>query len=110
MDWGWIGDAPRSYRTMYMSLLYVLEFYRESAAAGKITPDVEIIFVDDGFAGRKCSSRSSRCSTATLCSQAIQLSRNFGHHKAMMTGLAHATGFRLLDRLRLEEDPVRAVL
>lgn len=46
--------------TMYMSEPYVLEFYRRArAAADKITPDVEIIFVDDG------SSRPSRCSTAT---------------------------------------------
>ncbi len=35
--------------TMYMSEPYVLEFYRRArAAADKITPDVEIIFVDDG--------------------------------------------------------------
>jgi putative glycosyltransferase len=36
----------------------------------------------------------------------VDLSRNFGHHKAMMTGLAHATGERvfLIDS-DLEEDP-----
>src|SRR5262249_26497221 len=36
----------------------------------------------------------------------VDLSRNFGHHKAMMTGLAHARGHRvfLIDS-DLEEDP-----
>lgn len=40
------------------------------------------------------------------CVRVIQLSRNFGHHKAMMTGLAHATGdlVFLIDS-DLEEDP-----
>lgn len=51
--------------TMYMSEPYVLEFYRRArAAADKITPDVEIIFVDDARRTQR-SSRPSRCSTAT---------------------------------------------
>lgn len=50
---GWIGDGSAMrlsiVTTMYMSEPYVLEFYRRArAAADKITPDVEIIFVDDG--------------------------------------------------------------
>jgi putative glycosyltransferase len=36
----------------------------------------------------------------------VDLSRNFGHHKAMMTGLAHATGDRVfLIDCDLEEEP-----
>src|SRR5262249_23606754 len=38
--------------------------------------------------------------------QVIELSRNFGHHKAIMTGLAHARGaFVFLIDSDLEEDP-----
>lgn len=52
--------------TMYMSEPYVLEFYRRArAAADKITPDVEIIFVDETARRTQRSSRPSRCSTAT---------------------------------------------
>lgn len=78
--------------TMYMSEPYVLEFYRRArAAADKITPDVEIIFVDDGSPDAALQQAVSLLDSDP-CVRVIQLSRNFGHHKAMMTGLAHATG------------------
>lgn len=98
--------------TMYMSEPYVLEFYRRArAAADKITPDVEIIFVDDGSPDAALQQAVSLLDSDP-CVQVIQLSRNFGHHKAMMTGLAHAWGSRLSDRLRLGRGPgsPRAVL
>lgn len=92
--------------TMYMSEPYVLEFYRRArAAADKITPDVEIIFVDDGSPDAALQQAVSLLDSDP-CVRVIQLSRNFGHHKAMMTGLAHATGdlVFLIDS-DLEEDP-----
>lgn len=92
--------------TMYMSEPYVLEFYRRArAAADKITPDVEIIFVDDGSPDAALPQAVSLLDSDP-CVRVIQLSRNFGHHKAMMTGLAHATGdlVFLIDS-DLEEDP-----
>ncbi len=92
--------------TMYMSEPYVLEFYRRArAAADKITPDVEIIFVDDGSPDAALQQAVSLLDSDP-CVRVIQLSRNFGHHKAMMTGPAHATGdlVFLIDS-DLEEDP-----
>ena len=65
---------------------------------------------------RSCSSTTARPTTrwpspraaasATERVRVIDLSRNFGHHKAMMTGLAHARGdlVFLIDS-DLEEDP-----
>ena len=92
--------------TMYMSESYVLEFYRRArAAADKITRDVEMIFVDDGSPDGSLD-RAVSLLADDPCVRVIQLSRNFGHHKAMMTGLAHATGdlVFLIDS-DLEEDP-----
>ena len=92
--------------TLYMSEPYVLEFYsRARAAAEKITRDVEMIFVDDGSPDGSLDQAVSLL-VDDPCVRVIQLSRNFGHHKAMMTGLAHATGdlVFLIDS-DLEEDP-----
>ena len=92
--------------TLYMSEPYVLEFYRRArAAADKITHDVEMIFVDDGSPDGSLDQAVSLL-IDDPCVRVIQLSRNFGHHKAMMTGLAHASGdlVFLIDS-DLEEDP-----
>jgi putative glycosyltransferase len=92
--------------TLYMSEPYVLEFYRRArAAADKVTRDFEIIFVDDGSPDGSLDQAVSLL-IDDPCVRVIQLSRNFGHHKAMMTGLAHATGdlVFLIDS-DLEEDP-----
>lgn len=92
--------------TLYKSSPYVNEFYeRISAEARKITDDYEIIFVDDG------SPDDSLHKAVDLHRQdpkvvVIELSRNFGHHKAIMTGLAHAKGDRVfLIDVDLEEEP-----
>lgn len=92
--------------TLYKSSLYVNEFYnRISVEARKITDDYEIIFVDDG------SPDDSLNKTIALQHQdtkvvVIELSRNFGHHKAIMTGLAYATGdYVFLIDSDLEEEP-----
>jgi putative glycosyltransferase len=92
--------------TLYFSSPYVLEFYqRISVEAKKITSDYEIIFVNDG------SPDDSLDVALSLYEQdkrvrIIDLSRNFGHHKAIMTGLSHARGelVFLLDS-DLEEEP-----
>jgi putative glycosyltransferase len=78
--------------TMYRSAPYLKEFYeRASMAARALTDDFEIIFVNDG------SPDDSLGLAVALFEQdarvrVIDLSRNFGHHKAIMTGLAHARG------------------
>jgi putative glycosyltransferase len=78
--------------TLYHSAPYLRQFYaRCCAAAQVITPDFEIVFVNDG-------SPDEALALAVELYQhdprvrVIDLSCNFGHHKAMMTGLAHARG------------------
>ena len=92
--------------TLYCSAPYVEEFYsRMRSAAEKLTNDYQMIFVNDGSPDeslRKVVSLQEKDSRLMV----IELSRNFGHHKAMMTGLAHAGGelVFLIDS-DLEEDP-----
>ena len=92
--------------TLYMSAPYLEDFHRRiSSAAAKLTPDYQIIFVNDG------SPDDSQRVAAALSEQdprviLIELSRNFGHHKAMMTGLEFSDGdLVLLIDSDLEEEP-----
>lgn len=93
--------------TLYQSAPYVNEFHeRASAAARRLAgDDFEIVFVNDGSPDDsldlaiKLTEQDSRVVV-------VDLSRNFGHHKAMMTGLAHAKGERIfLIDSDLEEEP-----
>jgi putative glycosyltransferase len=92
--------------TLYKSAAYLEKFYtRVVTAAEKITDDFEIVIVNDG------SPDSSLDHAIALYEKdhrvrVIDLSRNFGHHKAMMTGLTHARGelVFVLDS-DLEEEP-----
>jgi putative glycosyltransferase len=92
--------------TMYRSGPYLREFYkRAKAEASRFTDDHEIIFVNDG------SPDDSLAIAIALhhedpSVQVVDLSRNFGHHKAMMTGLSFATGdLVFLIDCDLEENP-----
>jgi len=92
--------------TLYNSGPTVEEFYRRAAAAARaVTDDFEIVMVDD------CSPDNSLGLACRLAKQdchvrVVELSRNFGHHKALMTGLEHATGdLCFLIDSDLEEDP-----
>lgn len=93
--------------TLYQSAPYINEFHeRVSTIARKLAgDDFEIVLVNDG------SSDNSLDLAVQLVERdahiiIVDLSRNFGHHKAMMTGLAHAKGERvfLIDS-DLEEEP-----
>lgn len=92
--------------TLYNSADFVEEFQqRISRAAQKITADYEIIYVNDG-------SKDDSLNKAVALFEKdqrikiIDLSRNFGHHRAVMTGLAEAKGdFVFLIDSDLEEDP-----
>jgi putative glycosyltransferase len=78
--------------TMYCSAPYLEEFYkRVKAVAGKITDDYEIIFVNDGSPDDSLKVAISLFKEDEKV-KVIDFSRNFGHHKAMMTGLMHAHG------------------
>ncbi|MGR6832881.1 glycosyltransferase family 2 protein [Aliivibrio wodanis] len=92
--------------TLYNSRDYINEFYqRISSEAQKITEHYEIIFVDDGSPDDSLDV-SIQLSSQDERIKVIELSRNFGHHKAMMTGLSHAKGelVFLIDS-DLEEEP-----
>lgn len=93
--------------TLYQSAPSLSSFCRRSAQAAEAWAgdDYEIILVNDG---------SPDNSLALAVDQAerdphivvVDLSRNFGHHKAMMTGLAHAQGeYVFLIDSDLEEEP-----
>ena len=92
--------------TLYRSAPHIKEFYtRISNAARNITDDYEIIFVNDG-------SDDNSLEVAVEVHQSdskvkvVDLSRNFGHHKAIMAGLGHAKGeYVFLIDCDLEEDP-----
>jgi putative glycosyltransferase len=92
--------------TLYHSASCLEEFYtRICATAQKITESFEIILVNDGSPDDSLAlAVSLHLKDARV--KVIDLSRNFGHHKAIMTGLAHACGelVFLLD-VDLEEEP-----
>jgi putative glycosyltransferase len=92
--------------TLYHSAPYVAEFLdRTRAELTKLTSDYEIVLVDDGSPDD--SLRTALTQTAAEPRlKVVELSRNFGHHKAMMTGLEHTAGdlIFLID-VDLEEPP-----
>jgi putative glycosyltransferase len=92
--------------TLYNSEPCIEQFCtRVSEAARSFGGEYEIILVDDGSPDRSREMAIAR-SLADPHIRVIELSRNFGHHKAIMTGLAHARGelVFLIDS-DLEEDP-----
>ncbi len=92
--------------TLYNSESCIEEFYtRICKTADTITGNFEILFVNDGSPDRSLEKaimlfdRDDRV-------KVIDLSRNFGHHKAIMTGLSHARGdLVFLIDVDLEEEP-----
>lgn len=91
---------------MYKSASYLEPFHaRMTKAAINITSHYEIIFVDDGSPDDSLAVALTLAKTDERI-KVIQLSRNFGHHKAMLTGLQHAQGdYVFLIDCDLEEDP-----
>lgn len=92
--------------TLYNSAPYLTEFHkRVCASAARITDDFEIVLVNDGSPDNSLAvALELHAKDARV--RIVDLSRNFGHHKAMMTGLMHALGdlVFLLDS-DLEEEP-----
>lgn len=92
--------------TLYRSASYLEEFYaRMCRAAERFTNNFEIIFVNDGSPDDSLAialhlrERDQRV-------RVVDLSRNFGHHKAMMSGLRQAEGdLVFLVDSDLEEEP-----
>jgi len=92
--------------TLFHSESFIKEFYeRISTAIRKITGDYEIIFVNDGSPDNSTATVLQLQETDSAVTL-IELSKNFGHHKAMMTGLKFADGdFIFMIDSDLEEDP-----
>jgi putative glycosyltransferase len=91
--------------TLYRSAPYLEEFYRRACLSGGKIGDFEIIMVNDGSPDNSLElavalyQRDKRV-------RVIDLSRNFGHHKAIMTGLSYARGdLVFLVDSDLEEEP-----
>jgi putative glycosyltransferase len=92
---------------LYQSETHLIEFYNRicKAASDLYNNEFEIILVNDGSPdgslekAKKIADRDKRV-------KVIDLSRNFGHHKAIMTGLSYAQGelIFLIDS-DLEEKP-----
>ncbi len=93
--------------TLYNSMAYLEEFCRCTIeAAKKLTDDYELILVNDGSPDNALDmALSLHKNNAHI--KVIDLSRNFGEHKARMTGLSHSTGdYIFLIQCDLEVDPL----
>ena len=93
--------------TLYRSAPHLEEFWGRVQAAARALAgdDYELILVNDGSPDDSLA-HAIRLTGRDPRLTVVDLSRNFGHHKAMMTGLAHASGERvfLIDS-DLEEQP-----
>lgn len=92
--------------TMYKSVDYLDSFYqRISDQCKSITNDYEIIMVNDGSPDASLE-KALELHNIDHRIKVIDLSRNFGHHKAIMTGLLAAKGTKVfLIDCDLEEPP-----
>lgn len=93
--------------SLYKSARYIEEFCdRASAAARDVAGEnFEIVLVNDGSPDESLEIAKARVARDPhVC--VVDLSRNFGHHKAMMTGLGYAQGeLVFLIDVDFEEEP-----
>jgi len=92
--------------TLYQSAPYLEEFHRRMLATlAQHTEDYELVYVNDGSPDDSLQI-AKRLVEQDAHVKVVDLSRNFGHHKAAMTGLAHADGdLVFLIDVDLEEEP-----
>src|SRR5690242_6320379 len=92
--------------TLYHSAPYLAEFYRRTIAALESwTGDIEFVFVDDGSPDESAEV-ARRLLTRPEQVKIVSLSRNYGHHRAIMAGLEQAEGdLVFLIDCDLEEPP-----
>ncbi|MCM3288523.1 glycosyltransferase family 2 protein [Paenibacillus sp. MER 180] len=92
--------------TLYRSEAYLVEFHeRIKKALSQLNMQHEIIMVNDGSPDNSLDT-ALKIRDKDSAVKVIDLSRNFGHHKAILTGLSYATGeiIYLID-CDLEEEP-----
>jgi putative glycosyltransferase len=92
--------------TMYRSAPFIAEYYdRMSKAAATLTTDYEIVLVNDGSPDDSLQ-RALAIARNDAQVKVVDLSRNFGHHHAIVAGLSQAEGDRVfLIDIDLEEQP-----
>lgn len=92
--------------TLYRSAGTLEAFHgRVSGAASRLTDDFEVVLVNDGSPDQSLDLALGLLARDPRV-RVVDLSRNFGHHKAMMTGLMHARGeLVFLIDADLEEPP-----
>ncbi len=92
--------------TLYRSAPFIREFHRRmSDACRALTEDYEILFVNDGSPDESLEV-ALEVHRGDPRVRVIDFSRNFGHHKAILTGLSFARGDRVfLIDVDLEEQP-----
>jgi putative glycosyltransferase len=92
--------------SLYGSAPFVREFcLRAGAAAASLGAPYEIVLVNDGSPDNSLAIALELHANDPRI-RVVDLSRNFGHHKALMTGLGRAAGDRVfLVDADLEEDP-----
>lgn len=93
--------------TLYQSASHINEFHQRVTTVAKLIADedYEIILVNDGSPDESLNLSLSLAKDDPHL-VVVDLSRNFGHHKAMMTGLIYSRGelVFLIDS-DLEEQP-----
>ncbi|RUL73102.1 glycosyltransferase family 2 protein [Dyella choica] len=93
--------------TLYHSAPYLAEFHRRASEQARelVGEEFEIVLVNDGSPDDSLGLAVALTETDDHV-VVVDLSRNFGHHKAMMTGLAQSRGERVfLIDVDLEEEP-----
>lgn len=93
--------------TLYQSASYIEEFYQRVSVSAKqlVGDDYEIILVNDDSPGNSLNI-AVQLTESDSHIIVVDLSRNFGHHKAMMAGLEYASGENIfLIDSDLEEEP-----
>jgi putative glycosyltransferase len=91
---------------LFGSAPYLRDFHQRcTAAATPLAPSFELVLVNDGSSDDSLAI-ALELHRADARVKVIDLSRNFGHHKALMTGLARAQGeLVFLIDCDLEEEP-----
>lgn len=78
--------------TLYKSSAFIEEFIARTVATAKsLTSDLELVIVDDGSPDDSLK-KVLKLKSSYPTMKVIQLSRNFGHHEAILTGLHYAQG------------------
>lgn len=92
--------------TLYYSAPYIEEFTRRALVTLKKTAaQYEFVFVNDGSPDNSAEVVRALIDQG-LNARLVNLTRNFGHHKAILTGLAEAKGdYIFLIDIDLEEPP-----